>query len=519
MVMKKSLFFIPIISCALLSIGFALSTPYIQIIVNSKPVDMTGILPFIENGRTYVPVRSVLESYGVDSIEWNSPFVMVKKSGVTLRIKIGENHILRNDVPIIIDAPATIKNNRTYIPIRAVIEALGGAISWDSGNRSVIIESGISGFDGTIIDGKREGYGTYIFKNGDKYVGEFRNDLFNGNGVFIWNDGARYDGQWKNGLKNGEGDYILKNGEVLKGIWTEGELTRILNDIRTFVWTYDKRILTWNLDIDAKAYEYFKSLPRPSSDFSVCVSDTADDVYISHLINLMKNIQSTYGFSDRDFFNCVVSFVQSIKYTTDLESTGSDEYPKFPLETLYDRHGDCEDKSILLAALLTELGYDTVLVGLVDHMGVGVNAADISGSYFAYNGIKYYYIETTYPGWKPGVVPDEYASRPATIYSLEKKPIIGIDWTSDSTTGNSVIRTIISNDGSESATGINVHWFFDRGDDTVYSQTKSGLFDLPPHSKIELTATLPYPYARTRLVVRVVQGDTVLFERYSNWSE
>lgn len=114
----------------------------ISVKVNSSPVNMTDSQPFVENGRTYVPVRAVLEAYGVDSVVWEAPYVVVMDEGVTLKIPVGQNYIEKNGVQMPIDAPALIREGRTCLPIRAIIEALGGTVSWDPGVQCVIINGG-----------------------------------------------------------------------------------------------------------------------------------------------------------------------------------------------------------------------------------------------------------------------------------------------------------------------------------------------------------------------------------------
>ena len=37
----------------------------------------------------------------------------------------------------------------------------------------------------------------FTFANGEKYVGESKNNKFNGRGTFTWPDGSKYVGQWK----------------------------------------------------------------------------------------------------------------------------------------------------------------------------------------------------------------------------------------------------------------------------------------------------------------------------------
>ena len=65
-----------------------------------------------------------------------------------------------------------------------------------------------------------------------------------------------------------------------------------------------------------------------------------------------------------------VSFAQNLPYTADDVTTGFDEYPRFPYETLYDNGGDCEDTSILVSAMLRELRYGVALLHFPGHMAV-----------------------------------------------------------------------------------------------------------------------------------------------------
>jgi hypothetical protein len=52
----------------------------------------------------------------------------------------------------------------------------------------------------------------------------------------------------------------------------------------------------------------------------------------------------------------------SITYAQDKESTGIAEYGRFPLQTLADRKGDCEDTAMLLCAMLCHLGIECAFV-------------------------------------------------------------------------------------------------------------------------------------------------------------
>jgi len=43
-----------------------------------------------------------------------------------------------------LDSPPVIKNSRTLLPIRAIVEALGGTVSWDATNKEVIVSLGLN---------------------------------------------------------------------------------------------------------------------------------------------------------------------------------------------------------------------------------------------------------------------------------------------------------------------------------------------------------------------------------------
>lgn len=94
-------------------------------------------------------------------------------------------------------------------------------------------------------------------------------------------------------------------------------------------------------------------------------------------------------------------------YTPDNVTTGYDDWPKYPIETLIEG-GDCEDTSILMAALLDQMGYDVIILKCPGHVAVGVWCEGCYGTYFRFRGRRYFYLETTAPGWGVGQIPREY---------------------------------------------------------------------------------------------------------------
>lgn len=113
--------------------------------------------------------------------------------------------------------------------------------------------------------------------------------------------------------------------------------------------------------------------------------------------------------------NTLAFVQQTICYTDDLSpQTGKlIEYPKYPLETLVEKKGDCEDQAILAAALLAALNYQVALLILPVHVALGVAGfEDKPGSRVIHpaSGIRYLYAETTAPNWLPGEVPPQFRS-------------------------------------------------------------------------------------------------------------
>lgn len=72
--------------------------------------------------------------------------------------------------------------------------------------------------------GNRTGFGTCVYKNGSKYVGEWKDNMRHGQGKITQPNGAHYEGQWLNDKKHGIGKEVYHDGEIIKGAWNEGRI-------------------------------------------------------------------------------------------------------------------------------------------------------------------------------------------------------------------------------------------------------------------------------------------------------
>ena len=107
--------------------------------------DDTYGYPFLdEAGRTQVPFRVTLESFGC-TVSWNNDTrtAIAEKDGVVVEVPIGQAYILENGRQVPIDTTSRIREDRTYLPIRAVLEAFGAYVTWDEEARQVRATTGM----------------------------------------------------------------------------------------------------------------------------------------------------------------------------------------------------------------------------------------------------------------------------------------------------------------------------------------------------------------------------------------
>lgn len=101
----------------------------------------TDAAPFIDNGRTFVPVRYLGDSIGAKT-DWDGATntVTLTKGNVVVKLTIDSKSILVNDKASTIDVAPLIKNGRTYLPARYVAEAFSYTVGWDQSSQTVSIK-------------------------------------------------------------------------------------------------------------------------------------------------------------------------------------------------------------------------------------------------------------------------------------------------------------------------------------------------------------------------------------------
>ena len=89
-----------------------------------------------------------------------------------------------------------------------------GTFIWPNGDK----------YNGNWKNQKPHGLGTFIWVNGTKYIGDWEFGIQNGQGTVTWANGDKYIGGRKNGQADGQGTFIFANGITQSGEWKNGNL-------------------------------------------------------------------------------------------------------------------------------------------------------------------------------------------------------------------------------------------------------------------------------------------------------
>lgn len=205
------------------------------------------------------------------------------------------------------------------------------------------------------------------------------------------------------------------------------ELDTALNTEIKQAWSFSfqNKTFTWELSIPLKTYLYYKDKARitDTSKYTEMVTDNYADSLLDKLVKEINDAVLQYNYNKTDTINLVGAFVQSLIFANNDVTTPYDDYPRYPIETLFDQSADCEDTSILTAALLYRLEYSQVIFVFAQpkHVGIGVYVpATVGLDGWEYQAKRYIYLETTGDTWTLGHAPTVYQTLQPTIYAVGK---------------------------------------------------------------------------------------------------
>lgn len=163
---------------------------------------------------------------------------------------------------------------------------------------------------------------------------------------------------------------------------------------------FEKTTVTLTFPINVSVYEGAKQAEKTTTvygnisetvwlaqSYRAMIQDPAQDSLYTALLAETDKIRLRQKFSDDEYLELIAVYIQSLRYETREQNPA-----KFPVETVVDRAGDCDDKSLLLAGLLSREGYPVALLlfGPESHMAVGVGSDN-----YQYKNTGYAFVETT----------------------------------------------------------------------------------------------------------------------------
>jgi competence protein ComEC len=119
--------------------GSALASPTVYL--DGKQLTFE-VQPVIEDSRTLVPLRAIFEAMGA-TVSWNSnaQTATAQKGTTSVILPIGSLNPTINGQTRQLDVPGKIVNGRTLAPLRFVGEAFGGNVRWEAATETIYITS------------------------------------------------------------------------------------------------------------------------------------------------------------------------------------------------------------------------------------------------------------------------------------------------------------------------------------------------------------------------------------------
>jgi len=96
--------------------------------------------PFLLESRSYVPIRLLAESIGLN-VGWDQDtyIATLYNDLLEINIPVGDDYAEKNGVQFSLGGQAVLRNSRTFVPARSVVEALGCRVYWAGLSRQVIV--------------------------------------------------------------------------------------------------------------------------------------------------------------------------------------------------------------------------------------------------------------------------------------------------------------------------------------------------------------------------------------------
>ena len=119
-------------------ISLTIGSPYITINGETRAIDEAGSVPFIDNGRTMVPLRAIFEAFSL-KVSWDDGVITGTCGNTEIVLTVGSRIAFRNERWIQLEVAPAIVNARTMVPLRFIAESLGAEVTWTAETQTIQI--------------------------------------------------------------------------------------------------------------------------------------------------------------------------------------------------------------------------------------------------------------------------------------------------------------------------------------------------------------------------------------------
>ncbi|MDO4301859.1 MAG: flavodoxin [Clostridia bacterium] len=145
-----------------------IGNPNMTVNGTNMPIDSDGTVPVIVNGRTLLPVRAVVETMG-GTADWDedTQAVTLNCGENKICLTINNTDAYLNDNINTLDTAPTIINNRTMLPIRFIAESFGYSVEWEQITQTTTIKKEIQN---TMVIYNTDTADNYVLINGGTFT-------------------------------------------------------------------------------------------------------------------------------------------------------------------------------------------------------------------------------------------------------------------------------------------------------------------------------------------------------------
>jgi len=151
--MKKRIVSLALALVVVFTMAAPVSASNINLVIDGTRITSQDVAPIVENGRTFVPLRLIAETFGAD-VSWNQARreATIETAAYTVVFTIDSTSYTVNGARRTLDAAPRIVNGRTLVPIRAFADAIGATVDYNASTSTATVNY-FTTMTGTLVVG------------------------------------------------------------------------------------------------------------------------------------------------------------------------------------------------------------------------------------------------------------------------------------------------------------------------------------------------------------------------------